>query len=150
MNSLAATGWPSLPGRVAARCSSMSIPRRNSPRRLAGWRKLDHVPVDDDLAGILEVDGDAMADHRLDLADAPVGPARMAHEVAGSEKGIARLVEQVSVTSGYDNDSRPVTASEASLVPSLAYNAGIVIHGGANELDPHRHRRCARRRSCRA
>jgi len=60
--------------------------------------QLDHVPVDDELAGILEVDGDAMADHRLDLAQPPIRPTRVTHEIAGREERVTRLVEQVFVT----------------------------------------------------
>jgi hypothetical protein len=36
---------------------------------------------------MLEIHGDAVADHRLDLPKAPVGPARMAHEIAGRQRG---------------------------------------------------------------
>ncbi len=66
--------------------------------RKRDWLQLDHVPVDDELAGILEIDGDAMADHRLDLAQAPVRPPGMTHEIAGREQGVAGLVEQALVT----------------------------------------------------
>ena len=33
--------------------------------------------VDQHFSGMLEIDGDALADHRLNLADAPVGLLRM-------------------------------------------------------------------------
>jgi hypothetical protein len=37
---------------------------------------------------VLEVHGDPMADDRLDLAEAPVGPVGMADEVAGAEHAV--------------------------------------------------------------
>ena len=77
-------------------------------RRRVGWLKLHAVPVDDELAGVLEVHRDAVADHRLDLTQAPIGPLRVADEVAGGEQGIAGLVEQVFVTPSYGSDSRGV------------------------------------------
>jgi hypothetical protein len=83
--------------------------------RRVGWLQLDNVPVDEELAGILEVDGDAMADHRLDLAQPPVGTAGMAHEVAGREQRIARLFKQVFVTLPYEYDSRRVRGRTANL-----------------------------------
>ena len=52
-------------------------------RRQVGWLELDHVPVDDDLAGILEIHGDAMPGNRLDLAKTPVRLVGVAHEVSG-------------------------------------------------------------------
>ena len=42
----------------------------------------DMSGVDQHLAGVLEIDGDAVADRRLHLAETPVGPARMADEHA--------------------------------------------------------------------
>ncbi len=41
------------PGNAAR--SSTSTRRPNSARRCVVWSELDHVPVDDDLAGILEM-----------------------------------------------------------------------------------------------
>ena len=61
-----------------------------------------------------------MADHLLDLAQAPIRALRMAHEIAGSEQGIARFVEQVFVTSSYEYDSPSVTAGRATLPATLA------------------------------
>jgi len=49
-----------------------------------------------------------MADHRLNLPQAPIGPFRMAYEIAGGEQGVAGLVEQDFVTLGYECDSRRV------------------------------------------
>ena len=76
---------------------------------------------------MFEIHGDAMADHRLDLAQAPIRALRMAHEIAGSEQGVARFVEQVFVTSSYGYDSPSVTAGRATLPATLAYKAAIVI-----------------------
>lgn len=36
-------------------------------------------------SGMLEVDGGAAADHRLDLADAPIRLIRMPYEISGNE-----------------------------------------------------------------
>ena len=86
-SSPAVTSWPNLSGR-AVPAPFLNV---NTPAELSvaadgwrtGWGQFDHVPVDDELAGVLEVDGDAVADHRLDLAQPPVGPAGVTHEVAG-------------------------------------------------------------------
>src|SRR6516225_317052 len=45
----------------------------------------DEVAVDQPLAGMLEIHGDAVADHRLNLAQAPLGLERMADKRAGDE-----------------------------------------------------------------
>jgi len=57
--------------------------------RKLGWLELDHVPVDELLAGILEGHGDARPYHRLDLPQPPVRPGWMADEVTGGEPGIS-------------------------------------------------------------
>ena len=67
-----------------------------------------------------------MADHRLDLTQAPIGPAGMAHEVAGREQRIAGLLKQVFVTSLYEYDSHRVRGSSGN----LAYKTRIVTQGG--------------------
>ena len=98
-------------GQGAGRPSSTSTRPTSSARRRVGWPKLDAVPVDDELACVLEGHRDAVADHRLDLPQAPVRPFRMAHEIARGEQGIAGFLEQDFVTLGYGSDSwrvRPV------------------------------------------
>ena len=88
---------------------------RRTAWRVRCRRQLDHVSVDDQLAGILEIDGDAVADHRLDLAQSPVGPLRVAHEVAGRKQGVTGFLEQVFVILGYGFDSRRVNGNLANL-----------------------------------
>ena len=46
-----------------------------------------HMPtIDDDLASMFEIHRDAMPDHRLHLAHAPVRLRRMTHQVTGFQK----------------------------------------------------------------
>ena len=46
----------------------------------------DHRPINQDLPGILEIDGDAFPDYRLYLAEAPVRAARVPYQFARYEK----------------------------------------------------------------
>ena len=46
--------------------------------------------VNEDLAGVLEIDRDPVADGRLHLAEAPIGLVRVAHQHAGRQV-LARL-----------------------------------------------------------
>src|SRR6056297_3354888 len=50
--------------------------------------ELDVPAIDHDLSFILEVNGDTVADSRLDLPDAPIGALGVAHEHAWLEKGV--------------------------------------------------------------
>jgi hypothetical protein len=63
-----------------------------------GWHQLDDGPVDENLSGVLEVHGDPVADHRLDLPQSPVGPVGMAHELAGGEHGVSGFFGHAIVT----------------------------------------------------
>jgi hypothetical protein len=56
-----------------------------------------------------------MADHRLDLAQAPVGLAGMAHEVAGAQETVTGFFEQVSVIPACGYDEARVTPSGLNL-----------------------------------
>src|SRR4051794_34388695 len=53
--------------------------------------EVDRRAVDQALARMLEIDGDAIADHRLHLADTPIGLAGMAHANAREEASGHRL-----------------------------------------------------------
>ena len=46
------------------------------------WRK---VHVNESFTGILEINGNAISDDRLDLAEAPVGLVRVADEISWNE-----------------------------------------------------------------
>src|SRR5205814_3249612 len=64
---------------------------RRHTRCLSDWSSdvcssdLNDRAVDQALAGMLEIHGDAIADHRLHLADSPIGLAGMADANAGEE-----------------------------------------------------------------
>lgn len=46
---------------------------------------MDLIVMDQLFSGVLEVHGDPVTDDGLDLAEAPVGSVRVAHERAGKE-----------------------------------------------------------------
>src|SRR5947209_7696775 len=69
------------------------VPSSRSPRQRVG----PHIDqrhlarIDGLLAGLLEVHRDLGADHRLDLAQAPVSLLRMAHQGAGLDEAVDHL-----------------------------------------------------------
>jgi hypothetical protein len=54
-------------------------PRSSAWRLIVDRLECDDRGVDDALARVLEADGDARSDRRLDLPDSPIGLARMAN-----------------------------------------------------------------------
>jgi hypothetical protein len=68
--------------RIAPAAAFCSLPLA---RIVGNLVELDDRAVDHPLAGMLEIDGDAVADHGLHLADAPIGLAGMAHADAREE-----------------------------------------------------------------
>ena len=84
--------WPNSPGRATpAPFLNINTPAELTRRGWLGWLELDHAPVDEELAGILEIDGDAMADHRLDLAQAPVRPSGWRTKSPGESSALPGL-----------------------------------------------------------
>jgi histidine phosphotransferase ChpT len=75
----------------------------------------DDGAVDDDLSRILEIDGDAPADHGLDLAEAPVRAVRMPDEGTGFEILVLRQSLHIILRRG----ARPVTA-QGEVMPGMA------------------------------
>ena len=67
--------------------STCSAPGPALPRAV-DHLELDHGGIDQHLAAILEIHRDALADHGLDHADAPVRLGGVAHQRAGNEKRI--------------------------------------------------------------
>ena len=59
--------------------------------------QIDHGDVHHDLAGMLEIDRDALADSRLDLAEAPVGLVRMAHQTSRKKARHMGLIHAVCI-----------------------------------------------------
>ena len=57
-----------------------TMPAQSARWRWIGRHELDHVPVDHDLACILEIDRDAVSDHRLDLAQSPIRAVGVGYE----------------------------------------------------------------------
>ena len=64
-----------------------------------------------------------MADHRLDLPQAPVRLAGVAHEVAGAQEAVTGFFEQISVIPAYGYDEARVTPSGLN----LQYRLGVVM-----------------------
>ncbi len=50
---------------------------------IGGRNQVNHGDIDQLFSGMLEVDGDPIADRRLDLTGTPVAPLRETHQVAG-------------------------------------------------------------------
>src|SRR5258706_16153878 len=92
MPSPATIASPNWSGRAMAPSSSTSIRLKISAGLSIGWHQLDDVAVDQQLAGILEIDRDAVLDDRLDLPEAPVRPLGMADEIARCEHRVAAVL----------------------------------------------------------
>lgn len=52
---------------------------------IGGRNQVNHGDIDQLFSGMLEVDGDSIANRRLDLTGTPVRPLRETHQVAGGE-----------------------------------------------------------------
>jgi uncharacterized membrane protein len=60
--------------------------------------EFDRVPVDEELPGMLEIDGDAVTDSGLDLAQSPIGTLRMADEIARREMEVSGSFDHASAS----------------------------------------------------